>query len=85
MSLDKLDFEGANLWGLVPICRHGDWNFVICRRLSGPERLSDAAAFELSRWRDGRCGVGSSPDIVGCLSLGSQEVYRDPSSAVDAG
>jgi hypothetical protein len=28
---------------------------------------------------------GFSPGIVGCVSLGSQEVYRDPSSAADAG
>ena len=28
---------------------------------------------------------GLSPGIVGCVSLGSQEVYRDPSSAADAG
>jgi hypothetical protein len=28
---------------------------------------------------------GLSAGIVGCVSLGSQEVYRDPSSAAHAG
>jgi hypothetical protein len=36
----------------------------------------------LARWA---LLYGLSPDIVGSVNLGSQEVYRDPSSATGAG
>jgi hypothetical protein len=42
------------------------------------------SAFELSRWRDGRCRMGFLMDCWPCKARVTGG-YRDPSSAADAG
>ena len=45
----------------------------------------NTSAFELSRWRGGRCCMGASPSLSSGVRYESQGGYCDPSSADDAG
>jgi len=69
---------------LFPCSRAADHTFS--SKWNGPHwKPVNPTAFELSRWRGGRCGVEGPSAIGPVYGVGHKEVYCDPSSAVDVG